>query len=262
VIVHKGCGGEIVLRRSRIAQLAASALVSPLGFTRQFIKFWGDPYPRRRQQQQAIDVDLTLSFVTALIKAGGKTPSAKTLATGLEKSNLPLNERNVKALASPFSLCILTAQSPAAAADQMIGNSVALQECEQRYKKFRPMVVLAAEQAMRKSNLGATFRLFFGAALSMFDFVTGVLMIRDYFQQSDQGRRAWALLGMLLANLAINLLVSYWQNRKKGWKAVGKDWLLVLSYLKPSVDAWKVASGGAHDESLRTSTRWLMRRWR
>ena len=214
------------------------------------------------QQQQAIDFDLVLSLVAALIKAGGKTPSAKTLAAGLEKSTMPLNERNFKALASPFSLCILTAQSPEAAADQLIQNSVALKECERRYKKFRPLLLSLSEQAMNKSNLGATFMLFFGAALSMFDFVTDVLMIRDYFQQSDQVQRAWALMGMLLANLAINLFISWGQNRKKGWKAVGKDWLLVLSYLKPSVDAWKVASGGAHDESLRTSTRWLMRRWR
>ena len=29
---------------------------------------------------------------------------------------------------------------------------------------------------------------------------------------------------------------------------MGKDWLLVLSYLKPGVDAWKVASGAAQDE--------------
>ena len=69
---------------------------------------------------------------------------------------------------------------------------------------------------MSKSNLGSTFRLSFGAALSMFDFVTDVLMIRDYFQLSDQGQRAWALLGMLLANLALNLVISYGQNRKRG----------------------------------------------
>ena len=54
---------------------------------------------------------------------------------------------------------------------------------------------------------------------------------------------------MLLANLAFNLSISYFQNRKKGWKAVGKDWLPVLSYLKPGVDAWKVASGAAQDEN-------------
>jgi len=76
---------------------------------------------------------------------------------------------------------VITAQSPEAAADQMIGNSVALQECEQRYKNFRSWLVLAA---MHRSNLGATLRLFFGAGLSMFDFVTDGLMIRDYFQQT------------------------------------------------------------------------------
>ena len=166
------------------------------------------------QLRQSIDVDLILSLVIALIKAGGKTPSAKTIAAGLEKSDMRMNERNLKALAGSFSLCIITAQSPEAAADQMIGNSVALQECERRYKKFRPWLVLAADQAMNKSNLGATFRLFFGAALSMFDFVTDVLMIRDYFQQSEQVKRARALLGMLLANLALNLFIS--ENRKTG----------------------------------------------
>ena len=46
--------------------------------------------------------------------------------------------------------------------------------------------MLLSELAMHKSNLGATCRLFFGAALIMFDFVTDVLMIRDYFQQSER----------------------------------------------------------------------------
>ena len=101
---------------------------------------------------------------------------------------------------------------------------------------------------MSKSNLGSTFRLSFGAALSMFDFVTDELMNRDYFK-SDQVQRAWATLGMLLANLAVNLAISYLQNRKRGRKAVGKDWLLVLSYLKSGVDAWKVASDSAQDEA-------------
>ena len=109
------------------------------------------------------------------------------------------------------------------------------------------MAGVGGGEATNKSNMGATFRLFFGAALSMFDFATDVLMIRDYFHQSDQVQRAWALLGMLLANLASNLAISYLQNRKRGWKAVGKDWLLVLSYMKPGVDAWKVARGAAQE---------------
>ena len=88
------------------------------------------------QQQQDIDVNLILSFIMELIKAGNKAPSAKTLADGLgplENCTMPMTERNLKALACPFSLCIFTAQSPAAAADQLIGNSDALQECERRY---------------------------------------------------------------------------------------------------------------------------------
>jgi len=54
------------------------------------------------QRQQAIDVDLILSFAMALIKAGRKTSTAKTQAAGLEKSDMPMNERNLKALADPF----------------------------------------------------------------------------------------------------------------------------------------------------------------
>ena len=107
---------------------------------------------------------------------------------------------------------------------------------------------ITSAKITNKSSPFAMFRLFFGAALSMFDFSTDVLMIQDYFQ-SDQVQRAWAILGMLRANLAMHLLISYLQNRKTGWKAVGMDWLLVLSYLKPGVDAWKVASGAAHEEN-------------
>ena len=54
---------------------------------------------------------------------------------------------------------------------------------------------------------------------------------------------------MLGANVILNLVISYMQNRRRGWKAVAFDWLLVLSYLKPGVDAWKVASGADHEEN-------------
>jgi len=38
----------------------------------------------------------------ALIKVGRKTPTAKTQAAGLEKSDMQMNEGNLKALADPF----------------------------------------------------------------------------------------------------------------------------------------------------------------
>jgi len=81
------------------------------------------------QLLQATDFDLILSFIMELIKAGNKASSTKTLADGfgpLEKYTKPLNERNLKELAHSFSLCVILAQSASAAADQMIGNSVAL----------------------------------------------------------------------------------------------------------------------------------------
>ena len=103
-------------------------------------------------------VDLMLAIVISLMRAGNKAPSRELLLTltdsaseaGLNKSTTPLaamNERCLAALSSPFSMCVINAQSPSAAAEQMIGHSVALQECEQRYRNFRPMLELAAEQA-------------------------------------------------------------------------------------------------------------------
>jgi len=203
------------------------------------------------------EVDIILALIMGIMQAGVKAPTAKVLTAGLQKSSVPLsdlNERNAAMLAKTFSLCVLFSQSPEAAADQLIGNSVAVRELMEKHRKFRPKLVLTAEQAMSKNTLGASFRLFFGAGLSMFDFVTDVVMIRDYFL-SEQVQQAWMLLGMLLTNLTLNLLLSWLQNRKKGWKAVAKDCLLVLSYLKPGVDAWKVASGAAHAEnSMMTPT--------
>jgi len=203
-----------------------------------------------------MNVDLIFSFFMFLIKAGCKTPSAKTLAAGLEKSTKPPNESNLAALASPFSTYFITAQSPAAAVDQLIGNSVALQECERRsvretserastrrelceFTRREPRIpasrshepcslpstlaharsrsplhepcsppIYSRSRSLRshepssssiysrscslrsqvrtrpsdhqhccwRSTLGATFRPFFGAGLSMFDFVTDALM--------------------------------------------------------------------------------------
>ena len=195
-------------------------------------------------------VQLLLSLLQSVLSASMTTPTVVQMAAGLEPSSvslLQLTETSAAELGKTFSVCMLLAQSPEAAAEQFISNSLALKELAAEYELFKPAVEMTAKLAMKTSNLGATFRLFFAAGLSMFDFVTDIIMILDYYK-TDQVREARMLLGMLGANLVMNMLQSYFQNRRIGWKAVAVDWLLVLSYLKPGVDAWKVASGAAHEE--------------
>jgi len=63
---------------------------------------------------------------------------------------------------------------------------------------------------------------------------------------SSCGRRRRAshiMMGSIFVNLGLQLMVVVAQNFKLGWRKVLKEVLVVLTCIKPGVDAFRVASG-------------------
>jgi hypothetical protein len=94
----------------------------------------------------------------------------------------------------------------------------------------------------------AKAKLFFAALFSFGDMVTDIMMIVQYLQTRSLWVFAWASLGSLLTNLTFQALGTFTQNRTKPWQRQLKEQFYVWFLVKPGVDAWRVASGAAHEE--------------
>jgi hypothetical protein len=75
------------------------------------------------------------------------------------------------------------------------------------------------------------------------DMITDVTMINEYMNTPGQAGYGKALIAMVgLCNLCM-LAMAWCQTRKGPKKEMAKEVLIVLSSLKPGIDAYRVANG-------------------
>ena len=85
-----------------------------------------------------------MSLLQSLLSASMTTPGVAQMAAGLEPSSVPfkqLTETSAADLGKTFSVCMLLAEAPEAAAEQFISNSMALKELAVIYDVFCPALV-------------------------------------------------------------------------------------------------------------------------
>ena len=89
-----------------------------------------------------------------------------------------------------------------------------------------------------------------GAKLSLLDIITDIYMIYQYLSSEEEGQAIFGFinLAMVAVSLLIQLIIVYLQNKKKGIKELASEALTVFLFLKPAVDAMKVASGAEMEE--------------
>jgi len=90
-------------------------------------------------------------------------------------------------------------------------------------------------------QIWAKAKLFAAAALSMIDMFTDVLMVFEVMREEKTGF-AHIMMGNIFVNLGLQLLFVIAQNFKLGWRKVLKEVLIVLTCIKPGVEAFRVAS--------------------
>jgi hypothetical protein len=100
-----------------------------------------------------------------------------------------------------------------------------------------------AKELLKRSSMGAKMRLFIGAGLSITDMITDVSMIIKYMNTKGEEGYGKALAAMVGLCLFFQLLTTWVKTRKGPRKEMAKELLIVLSALKPGVDAYRVASG-------------------
>jgi hypothetical protein len=77
----------------------------------------------------------------------------------------------------------------------------------------------------------------------MVDMVTDVHVIVEYLNTPGKEAYAYQLMGMVGTCLIFQLLTVFMQTRKASKAKMAKEVLIVLSGLKPGVDAYQVAKG-------------------
>ncbi|GMI38344.1 hypothetical protein TeGR_g7204 [Tetraparma gracilis] len=154
-------------------------------------------------------------------------------------------EEHARKAGRGLALALIANVSAEAAVDEWVMTYPALRELEQQCTWMRPMMNAAAAEMLARTSWGVQFRAYFGAAVSFFDVVTDSYMIHTYFTTGRAGT-ANALLGMLLGNLGFQAVVVYIQAqglKKDKVRTLLFELLTVVSFVKPGVDAFRVASG-------------------
>ena len=162
----------------------------------------------------------------------------------VELKNLTNND--TKTLAEGMLFILRTGASEEDAVERFLQSYPCMRELAENDRYFSGMHLSLVRRVFSDQQKFAKVKLFVAAALSIGDLMTDIMMIVLYFRTGESGY-AWASLGSLLTNLTLQAMVSYTQNRAKPWKRQVREQFYVWSLVKPGVDAWRVASGSAHE---------------
>ncbi|GMI35292.1 hypothetical protein TeGR_g2861 [Tetraparma gracilis] len=128
-----------------------------------------------------------------------------------------------------------------AAVDEWILRYPAMGELDQEFIWFRPMIDTIAESHLGSVGWGKKLRLYTGAGLSMLDLITDLYMIY-FYATTGQQKTALSLAIMVSVCLGVQIAIVCMDLRKSPRLVVLREILLVLSGVKPGIDAMRVAS--------------------
>ena len=109
------------------------------------------------------------------------------------------------------------------------------------------MLNVVAKRLLGEVSWGLKMRVTMGAGLSILDMATDIFVIVRYMGKEETKGYGWSLLWMIVSSMMLQLLLVFVQNKGKLW-VMAKELLIVLTLMKPAVDAFRVASGHEMDE--------------
>ncbi|GMI36431.1 hypothetical protein TeGR_g5515, partial [Tetraparma gracilis] len=178
--------------------------------------------------------------------------------------NIPSRPRSTKAKLVDFTerdavitgramkILMLANATPDAAVDEWIFKFPALQELESAHPFFRPFMNEIAKHILSVADLGLKMRLFGGAGLSVFDLVSDVYMIVVFLGSEETRGVAHVNIACVALNLLAQLVIVWFVNRKRSWRRIAWEMLYVVTFIKPGIDAARVAAGNENVDGLAT----------
>jgi len=164
------------------------------------------------------------------------------------KNDEQISASNAEKTGKKFAMFLLTTTEPSAAVDSWLKDSKELEGFVTDNIWFEPMMNEIAKELLKRSNLGLKWRVGLGAGLSIMDMITDTGVINTY-RASGNTAGAYSLMAMIGSNMAVQLLITYMQNKKKSKWVILREFAFVVTFLKPAVDAYRVATGHEDDEA-------------
>jgi hypothetical protein len=171
----------------------------------------------------------------------------KFVSTKLEN----LSNKEALTIGHSFSVPLRARKSAQAGSDVWINEYPSLVVLARREKFFVPMAHTIGQRKIETAPWGLLWKVGLGAVLSILDVATDAYSIASFTQQGKEGY-ARAVIAGVSVSMAMQILLVYGNGRKRGTRHLMKEALIVVSGLKPAVDAFRVIGGSkAHkDETV------------
>lgn len=210
--------------------------------------------PEGRNFAQARLMYLTRKY-KGLSQANDKYPFFETMlsrvvqgvlrpTTDLSTNLCNLTSEEGKTIGTALAPALATNLTAEAAVDEWILRYPALTQLDREEPSFRPMMDQLGARLLGEVAWGTKFRVTVGASLSILDLVSDLNVVILYLEgDGEAGLKGYAmvLLAMVVVTLLLQILIAYIQangNRRE----LLVEAVLVVSGLKPAVDAYRVSS--------------------
>jgi len=161
-----------------------------------------------------------------------------------------------KDIGALLGMSIACCQMSHAAVDDWIHKARALQDIDNDFFWFRPMMDAISFQLLMEASWGMRLRVFFGAGISLFDVASDLYMIYVFYQDGGfqlRNFKFWFQLSTVLLSISLQLLLVHVQRRKNHIR----EKMYVIFCVKPMVDAYRIVTGqdrGACEDGAVMST--------
>ncbi|GMI41364.1 hypothetical protein TrCOL_g8199 [Triparma columacea] len=159
----------------------------------------------------------------------------------VDKPLADITEADGRRIGKTMSSLIIGNLTAAAAVDEFILTFPSMRELDERYSFFRPFLEVVARKKLATADLGLKFRVFLGTSFSLLDMGSDIFIITELFA-TGENIKARAILCMIVLNIILQLVVVFFQRRKRP-KVMAKEMLLTILCLKPAQDAVRVIRG-------------------
>jgi len=179
----------------------------------------------RSLKKLSLEYDWLVGFLEEVVR--GRWVTSESLSTKLEC----LSEKEARKIGRNLMPALKQRKTALAGLHQWKMQNRSMVELFKRYDWVESMMLEVAQEVMKTAPWGLMWRVCTGAALSVLDIVTDIVVIVGYMGKEETRGYGYSLLMMLVGSMVLQLMIVFMQNRKKPW-AMAKEMLVVVTGLK------------------------------
>jgi len=157
------------------------------------------------------------------------------------------NEEDCRRVGRAMATFIRMVQTGLMAVDAWRRHYVQLSNLFDEIEGFEDFMIAISKNLLRDNKFGMIFRVGIGAALSMSDAATDIYVISTYYGKEELVGQANVFLAMIILNIFVQMVVVKANYQQSGWRQMLREFLITLMFLRPAVDAYRVATSKEND---------------